>query len=223
MQGSDFTEDILSVLKHVWRNSADNSVHSIARRSDVSEVYLFFDYDGHNNKTQDYTDDVLKKMLEFFYDETDNGKLYISYPMIESICYTKKLPDNNYIDYVISLDKSKEFKNTVSEFSYYKNFDLISFKLNKYGQSVYVDPDKCSVLKQNWQHIIKQNIIKANFICNDKKTMPINTDDITQQKIFISQKQKYIQNNELAILASYPLFLYEYFGISKIFVSLNLH
>ena len=95
--------------------------------------------------------------------------------------------------------------------------------MNKYGQGVYVDIDKYPAIKQNWQHIIKQNIIKANFICNDKKAMPMNTDDITQQKIFISQKQKHIQNNELAILASYPLFLYEYFGISKIFVSLNLH
>ena len=219
--------DIISLLKEKQikankiRNDVENIDVSNINSDDISQIYLFFDYDGHNNKTQDYTDDVLKKMLEFFYDETDNGKLYISYPMIESICYTKKLPDNNYVDYVISLDKSKEFKNTASEFSDYKNFDLISFKLNKYGQGVYVDIDKYPAIKQNWQHIIKQNIIKANFICNDKKTMPINTDDITQQKIFISQKQKYIQNNELAILASYPLFLYEYFGISKIFVSVN--
>lgn len=68
----------------------------------------------------------------------------------------------------------------------------------------------------------KREVVFFDYDRQNKKTQDY-TDDITQQKIFISQKQKYIQNNELAILASYPLFLYEYFGISKIFVSLNLH
>ncbi|MGP1438262.1 MAG: hypothetical protein ACTTKH_04240 [Treponema sp.] len=213
MQESAFTEDILSVLKDVWKNSPNNPIHNIVRMSDVSEVFLFFDYDGHNNKRQNYTNNVLKDMLKFFSNETENGKLYISYPMIEALCYTKKLPDNNYVDYVIYLDECKEFKNIVSTFSGYKNFDFISFRLNKYGSGVYVNSAKCPVLKQNWQYIIEQNVTKANAICNDKKVMPSNNDDITQEKIFISQEQKYIQNNKLAILASYPLFLFEYFGI----------
>lgn len=219
MQGSDFTENILSVLKDIWKNLPDNPIHKIQKVSDISEVFLFFDYDRQNNKTQDYTDDVLEKMLEFFSDETENGKLYISYPMIEALCYTKKLPDQNYVDYVVFLDECKDFKNLVSIFSDYKNFDFISFKPNKYGEGVYVDPAKCLALKQNWQHIIEQNVIKANFICNSKKAMPSNNDDIMQQKVFLSQKQKYITNNKLAILASYPLFLYEYFEMEKLFVS----
>lgn len=35
-------------------------------------------------------------MLDFFSDETENGKLYINYPMIESLKYTKEIPDANY-------------------------------------------------------------------------------------------------------------------------------
>lgn len=35
-------------------------------------------------------------MLDYFSDETENGKLYINYPMIESLKYTKEIPDANY-------------------------------------------------------------------------------------------------------------------------------
>lgn len=210
-------EDILAVLKDVWKNLPDYPIHSIERMSDISEVFLFFDYDRQNNNDQSYTDDVLEKMLEFFSDETENGKLYISYPMIEALCYTKKLQDQNYIDYVASLDECNKFKHLVSQFSDYKNFDFIAFKPKKYGEGVCVNQTKIQKLKQNWQNVIEQNVIKANFICSNKKGIPKNKEDITQQKIFISQIQKYIPSKKLAILASYPLFLYDYFEIENLF------
>lgn len=55
--------------------------------SDFSEVYLFFDYDAHNdNLPQVYRrTDVVEELLQAFDNETENGKLYISYPMIESL------------------------------------------------------------------------------------------------------------------------------------------
>lgn len=34
--------------------------------------------------------------MDYFSDETENGKLYINYPMIESLKYTKEIPDANY-------------------------------------------------------------------------------------------------------------------------------
>ena len=139
------------------------------------------------------------------------------YPMIEALCYTKKLPDQNYIDYVASLDECNKFKHLVSQFSDYKNFDFIAFKPKKYGEGVCVNQTKIQKLKQNWQNVIEQNVIKANFICSNKKGIPKNKEDITQQKIFISQIQKYIPSKKLAILASYPLFLYDYFEIENLF------
>lgn len=66
-------------------------------RESFSEVYLFFDYDSHQNnlKANDNADEVLLEMFETFDNETENGKLYVSYPMAEAIrdtvlgsCYT---------------------------------------------------------------------------------------------------------------------------------------
>ena len=41
-------------------------------------------------------------MLDFFSDETDNGKLYINYPMVESIKCTQKLPDEHFYEYKVT-------------------------------------------------------------------------------------------------------------------------
>jgi len=47
----------------------------------VSEIYLFFDYDGH---APNASQSKLENMLTLFNEETELGKLYISYPMVEA-------------------------------------------------------------------------------------------------------------------------------------------
>ena len=69
------------------------------KTSDISETYLFFDYDFQNTQlTLEEINLRVQSMLELFTDETDDGKLYINYPMIESIRYTKELPDEDYVN-----------------------------------------------------------------------------------------------------------------------------
>ena len=68
-----------------------------------SEIYLIFDYDFQNkNLPLDMMNRQIDEMLDLFDDETDNGRLYINYPMVEAIRYTKLLPDASYLKYVVS-------------------------------------------------------------------------------------------------------------------------
>ena len=76
-----------------------------ARRNEFSAIYLFFDLDAHNipggSKFSGQRPDVkgniekVQKLVETFDNESELGKLYISYPMVESltmyhrICYDK--------------------------------------------------------------------------------------------------------------------------------------
>ena len=39
----------------------------------------------HRNLSDSLSDDVVRQMLESFDNETENGKLYISYPMVEAL------------------------------------------------------------------------------------------------------------------------------------------
>lgn len=56
------------------------------QRDDFSEIYLFFDYDGHQKNLGEFdSKDAIEQMLISFDNETENGKLYISYPMVEAL------------------------------------------------------------------------------------------------------------------------------------------
>lgn len=77
--------------KVIVRESSQDSARKLEnlKRDDFSEVYLLFDFDPHQDNLgfSDGTDFglVLRNMLETFDNETDTGKLYISYPMIEAL------------------------------------------------------------------------------------------------------------------------------------------
>lgn len=95
-----------------------------------SQIFLFFDYDFQNRIGLEKVNEVLFEMLEFFNDETENGKLYINYPMIESLKYTKDLPDDNYYTYLVTREECTRFKETAEHFAYAKanNIDLSIFR-----------------------------------------------------------------------------------------------
>ena len=66
-------------------------------------------------------------------------------------------------------------------------------------------------MKHNWEMLKLQNVSKANYICNDKYEMPENKEDISQDKLFVAMKQKFVDVNQtVAILNSFPIFLFEY-------------
>ena len=48
--------------------------------------------------------------------------------MIESIRYTKELPDPDYANYVVSREECKDFKRLARDFSAYNSLDHILFK-----------------------------------------------------------------------------------------------
>ena len=126
MTESDFTEDIVTVIKRKLKSSNEKPILEDISITDFSEVYLFFDYDFQNKNLElEELNTQLHEMLDFFSDETDNGKLYISYPMIESIKCTQKLPDEHFYEYKASREDCSDFKNYVSTtFNYYKSTDF---------------------------------------------------------------------------------------------------
>lgn len=84
LKRDDFFTDIIEVL----RESSDDIREQLTglTRDDFSEVYLFFDYDTHQTNLGKEDDaDIVAQMLKSFDNETENGKLYISYPMVEAL------------------------------------------------------------------------------------------------------------------------------------------
>ncbi len=202
-------EDIVAVVKSQVSDS-DKTNWAGLRISDFSQVFLFFDYDCHDSSS---SDEKLKEMLDFFDNETENGKLYVSYPMVEAVRYTKELPDENFHLYTVPISTCSDFKNLANEFSSYGNMDFISFRTIRESGGVKIpNEQKLEKMRQNWQFIRQQHLTKANYICMGKNEMPQNKNDVSQSSIFKNQIEKYIvPKKSVAILCAFPLFLYEYF------------
>ena len=155
----------------------------------VESIYLFFDYDGHASGAE-Y--DKLQSMVSFFDDEFDNGKLFVSYPMVEGLRHIK-----DGVDFKDTIAKSENnYKNISKEC----NECFLGFK---------------DYTQENWNTLILQHCLKANFITNDTFEFPINT--IDQIKILSKQKEKYIDiNDKVAVVSAFPLMLLDYFGAKKL-------
>ena len=99
-------------------------------------------------------------MLTIFSDETDKGKLYINYPMLEAIRYTKSLPDSNYSNYTISRAECQEksFKEIAQQFSDYGSLDF--FILNARSK---LRQDRVNTVRHNWELLVEQNVFKDQF------------------------------------------------------------
>lgn len=169
-----------------------------------SQIFLFFDYDFQNHMGLEKLNQILEEMLDFFDDETDNGKLYINYPMVESLKYTKDMPDADYYQYIATREEcaNHQFKGNAEQFAYAsaKGFRFIDLK-----QTEETD------VATNWDNLKAQNVAKANYIVLGNNTMPADKDDINQKVLFDAQKSQFVDVNEsISILNSFPIFIYDY-------------
>lgn len=196
--------DIVGLLKEKYQSNPSSDSYKWLTRSDqISEIYLVFDYDFHDvNRTPDVLNEQLKRLLSYFREETEHGKLYINYPMIEAIKYTKELPDGEYYRYTVNREDCRSFKKMAGDFSFYPNMDFLT-------------RGEFPVLKQNWDDLKKQNVSKANFICNGQNTYPPeDRDSISQEHILDNQIEKYESQPDclVSVLSSFPLIMYDWLG-----------
>lgn len=194
LKKDEFETNVVDVLKEM-STIAKERLKDL-RASDFSEIYLFFDYDGHNNNIpKEYLNkDILGEMLKTFNNETELGKLYVSYPMIEAI----KEIDAKTMDY-------KRLYLPLDEISYYKQSPFSQSDFNNYSN---FDTER-------WFIACNASQKRASLLAQYKEQCDYNyfIHNLEQERLYAYQKQNYINNGHLlCILNSVPLFLLEYYG-----------
>lgn len=156
----------------------------------ISEIYLFFDYDGHTALSNN---EDLKDIISFFDDEHDQGKVYISYPMVEAIRH------------VVSRDSFKTLKAVSSPA--YKRESLQGGCLDNFGQ----------YKAAHWDCIISHNYLKAAFLIDGKDAYPVYSEAITysQNRIFDHQVDSCSEGCDVYVYSAWPFFIVEFFGEKK--------
>lgn len=213
LKNDDFALDIINLLKE--RNTHNKELLQDYNRDSFAYIYLFFDYDAHATKADD---DKISQMLDFFDNETENGLLYISYPMVEAIrhfndidrfksltvkCKRRNCPYQDECDETEACWHESHYKQVVAH-----ECDPRLNNINQYTKEV-------------WKILIRAHTSKMNFIVNNRFELP---DDICPQStIFACQLEKHINHRcpHVAVLSAFPLYVLDYFGAEGLKKKLN--
>lgn len=197
--GTEFI-DVFSVIQAIAKEqTASNNPELLAlKRNQISEIFLFFDYDGHDTLAPIYQT-CIENMFELFNDETENGKLYINYPMVES--YKHPIQDN--IE-VIDIFTDIHYKTHVAL--------ICDKKIENIGKLKE---------KNDWLNIFNPHIKSSNHLFVQEFLFPQNYSEtlkMSQREIYKRQKEQYIHpENKIMVLSSFSWFLLEYLG-EKLFL-----
>lgn len=191
--------DLFSLLKE---KKVNETLLESFESNDFSSIYLFFDYDPQAALTSDGELDSdkldkfnerIKKLIDYFDQETENGKIFISYPMLEAIKYSEIYSDLEcFLNHeVLHSIKFKPYMDNLCKVQGYNN-------IQKYDINT-------------WKKIFEIHCIKANYITSDSrlKEFPNNLMEIEQDKIF----EKICKFEQVPVLSSIPLMVANYYGL----------
>ena len=206
--------DIVGILKE--RNPENAETLKGCNQDSFAGIYLFFDYDAHSPNADDAK---ITEMLNFFNNETENGLLYLSYPMAEALRHYKdkktfkdllaKCKGGNKLSTMNCPNKNScpDIENCKSEPHYkeivQKNCRSQLTNMNKYD-------------KQIWKELIEAHVCKMNYLVNNTYTLPTKTE--TQSTIFDKQLEKHINRfcPQVAVLSAFPIYILDYYGTEKL-------
>ena len=182
-----------------------------------SSVYLFFDYDGHVNMPHKDSgghwdgDDILAEMLDLFDQETERGKLFVSYPMVEAIQHLDKMP-TDVSNLVMAKCKGPHcpMRDTCPDRpacppvrDYKVRVARETPALARIG----------GIARTTWAEIIGYHLAAAAFLHHGTSVI----DSSVSQKDIFNRQKYYIARTcpQVVVLSGFPLFILDYFGAAK--------
>lgn len=202
LEQDDFETDMIEILREKSGRLA-KELDGLTR-DDFQEIYLFFDLDiqhyEHIGMTEKEGLEYLEKMLRVFDNETEQGKLYISYPMLEAV-----------------RDLSAVGCKAASD-CYYPVENLHDYKRNSVGMPVYTEIERYGT--HEWEMLLSVflrrcycllELLGNEISCNEYKVR-----EIAPITIFHKEKQRIEEQREIFILSAFPEFILDYFPIDKL-------
>lgn len=176
--------DFLSLLKEGEKDPSKRDILSM----DYSDVILVFDFDAQD---PGYSPAILSSLISFFNESTENGKLYLNYPMAESFFDLKCIGDEGFPERKATrreFSKGAKYKQKVRKYTYLKTF-------NRYPRS-----------RREWDWILRANIDKSRCILGQAP----DGSPASQMDIFKKQNSLLEQEGYVYVLCTCLYFVYEY-------------
>ncbi|WP_026523831.1 hypothetical protein [Butyrivibrio sp. MB2005] len=190
LKEDDFQTDIIEVIRE--KNKKASKIIGKYTRDDFSEVYLFFDFDCHqDNLGKEQDADVVSEMLETFDNETENGLLYINYPMVEAVRDYLEGECETPTRCFVNAQDIKNYKNLSANNSGHGN-------TNKYTFS-------------DWAQIIDTYIRRVSCLGEREEIYSYYEykQAVTPSEIY-SYQSMHVNNGKVFVLSAFPEFLLDY-------------
>lgn len=188
----NFDTDIVEILRDNIA-VAEKKLRGITRQ-EIDEVYLFFDYDPQQNNTCTEGPNArerLQMMLDTFDNETENGRLYISYPMVEAVYDYKAGKCEAFSNCFVALDSIKEYKQSSG-----KDNPAASRKLR---------------IKE-WKDILSIFFLRIKCLFElDDLDYHTYQNKISPKSVFTKEQQLVDNNRQVYVLSAFPEFLFDNF------------
>ena len=136
--------------------------------------------------------ELIRKLLNFFNNSTEAGKLYINYPMMQSYRHFNTLPNPEFKNTTISKKDAKSYKKIVGEVSKFQNIDHHSYGL--------------------FISLAYHHLLKLNFILTGKFELP-NKDFVynwNQVDLFDIQYKMLKEEGYIYVINTFALFVVDY-------------
>lgn len=217
LEKDDFSTDIIEVLREIGTENP-KQLEGLSVSS-FQEIYLFFDFDfqeifHREGWTAQQACDIIIKLLNTFDNETELGKMYISYPMVEAFFDMNTagcIPATFSCSYPIEHRALKAYKK----------------KVNK-ANPRYMDINTYD--KEDWRRICSSFIHRCFCLMNkhDEPSLSMykSCHAITPADIFKNIRNRIISKQENFILSAIPEFLLDYFKIEHMnpyFIPYQIH
>lgn len=198
LKADEFQTDLVEILRESLP-SAKKLLEGITREN-IDEIYLFFDFDAQQNNLPQSKGvnikDVVAEMLDTFNNETEAGKLYISYPMIESL-----------------RDFSGKGCSTHSGNCYIETANLSKYKHLSGANNPIADIKKYKI--DDWQKILKIFAMRLSCLFTFPEIISYEKYRQTASPITIFEKElEWFKQGKTFILSAVPEFLLDYFKLS---------
>lgn len=207
----DFATDIVELLR--TRTKENEVVLRPYTRDSFAYTYLFFDYDAHSSLADD---NKLCELLEYFDNETEHGKLFVSYPMIEALRHFRDIESFRTLTVKC---KGQNCPNALCEERgeclarpHYKT--IVPQENKPRLNNLHYD-------NEVWKELTMAHLNKINELVYESFSFPTNVP--SQKDVFDKQMKKYILKDcpHVSVLSAFPPFTLDYYGCDTLLKKLS--
>ncbi|MDR3075463.1 MAG: hypothetical protein LBU30_05460 [Candidatus Methanoplasma sp.] len=138
--------------------------------------------------------EMMNAMIGTFNDSTDNGKLYLNYPMLESYKHLMSLDDENFKDRCVAVSDCCRYKETVGRECHRSLRNVGDYNLEIFDA------------------IIRMHLRKANYILGDDFVLPPmdKLESLSGGDIMDAQVEKMLKDGSIFVLNTSMFNVVEY-------------